>query len=236
MSGHSKWSKIKRDKASNDAKRGAVFTKLGNQLAVAARSGVDPNTNPALAMVIESAKTANMPLSTIEKAIKRVADKSAAVLEEILYEGYAQAGVAVLIECATDNRKRTFPEVRSALTKNGGQVAQEGSVRFLFERKGEVVVAAKGDDAILAILEAGAEDAVELDDQILVTTDPQALHQVRQQLIDSGLKVAKAQIVYQPKTTVVVAGPQAEKVNKLLDALDELEDVVSVSTNFEPVD
>ena len=236
MAGHSKWAKIKRDKASNDAKRGAVFTKLGNQLAVAARSGTDPATNAALATVIETAKAANMPMSTIDKAIKRVADKSQAVLEEILYEGYGHAGVAILVECATDNRKRTFPEVKSTFGKYGGSMAQTGSVVFQFERKGEIIVQASGDEAILKILDAGAEDASELDDEIVVTTDPRELHTIRQRLVESGLAVTSAELVYQPKTTVTVEPAVATKLTKLLDALGDLNDVVNVSTNFEPTD
>ena len=236
MAGHSKWAKIKRDKASNDAKRGAVFTKLGNQLAVAARSGTDPATNAALATVIETAKAANMPMSTIDKAIKRAADKSQAVLEEILYEGYGHAGVAILVECATDNRKRTFPEVKSTFGKYGGSMAQTGSVVFQFERKGEIIVQASGDEAILKILDAGAEDASELDDEIVVTTDPRELHTIRQRLVESALAVTSAELVYQPKTTVTVEPAVATKLTKLLDALGDLNDVVNVSTNFEPTD
>ena len=236
MSGHSKWAKIKRDKASNDAKRGAVFTKLGNQLAVAARSGTDPATNPALATVIETAKAVNMPMSTVDKAIKRAADKSQAVLEEILYEGYGHAGVAILVECATDNRKRTFPEVKATFSKYGGSMAQTGSVVFQFDRKGEIVVKATGDEAMLAILEAGAEDAIELDDETLVTTDPKELHSIRQRLAESNLPVTSAELVYQPETTVTVPKEVAAKLTKLLDALGDLDDVVNVSTNFEPAD
>jgi len=234
MAGHSKWAKIKRDKASNDNKRGAVFTRIGNQIAIAARSGTDPNMNPALATVLETAKAANMPGSTIEKAIKRAEDKSAAALEEVMYEGYAQGGVAVLIECATDNRKRTFPEVKAALTKNGGTIADPGSVAFQFERKGQIVVTASGDDAMLAILDAGADDATEDGDEIYVYTDPKDLHDVRGKIKDAGLDIESAELIYQPNNTVPVDAKQAEKVQKLLDAVDDVQDVVNVHTNFEP--
>ena len=233
MSGHSKWSKIKRDKASNDAKRGTVFTKLGNQLAVAARHGSDPAMNPALATVIEAAKAVNMPLSTIDRAIKKAEDKSQAVLEEILYEGYAHAGVAVLVECATDNRKRTLPEVRSMFSKYGGRIAEAGSVAFQFVRTGEIVLEAGGDTAVMAALEAGAEDVEEGDGQILVTTSPKDLHSVRQQLVAAGLKIVRAELAYQPTTLVGVTPAIAEKIEKLLSALDDLDDVVNLSTNFE---
>ncbi|MCA9349156.1 YebC/PmpR family DNA-binding transcriptional regulator [Candidatus Saccharibacteria bacterium] len=236
MAGHSKWAKIKRDKAGNDAKKGAVFTKIGNQIAVAARSGTDPLTNPALATVIETAKAANMPLINIEKAIKRAEDKSAAALEEVLYEGYAQGGVAVLVECATDNRNRTFPEVKNAFNKNGGSIADPGSVAFQFERKGLIVVEASGDDATLTALEAGAIDVNEEDGELYVYTDPKDLHAVRQSIINAGLKVASAELVYEPNAVVQISDQaQADKIQKLLDAVDDLEDVVSVHTNFYPV-
>lgn len=236
MAGHSKWAKIKRDKASNDSKRGAVFTKIGNQIAVAARSGTNPDTNPALATVIETAKSANMPLSNIEKAIKRAEDKSAAALEEVMYEGYAQGGVAVLVECATDNRNRTFPEVKHAFTKNGGTIADPGSVAFQFERKGLIVVEASGDDAMLSVLDAGASDVNEEGGELYVYTDPKDLHSVRAAIMAGGLKVASAELVYEPNMTVEIEDKaQAEKIQKLLDAIDDVDDVVNVHTNFEPV-
>lgn len=236
MSGHSKWAKIKRDKSSNDSKRGAVFTKIGNQIAVAARSGTNPDTNPALATVIETAKAANMPLTNIDRAIKKAEDKSVAATEEVVYEGYAQAGVAVLVECATDNRNRTYPKVRSAFTKNGGTMAEQGSVAYLFERKGQIVVKAKGDEAILSILDAGAEDATEDGDEIYVYTDPKDLHNVRSAIKDSGLPIESAELIYQPTSIVEVDDETTiNKIQKLLDALDDLDDVMSVHTNFEPV-
>ncbi|MEM6997947.1 MAG: YebC/PmpR family DNA-binding transcriptional regulator [Patescibacteria group bacterium] len=233
MAGHSKWAKIKRDKASNDSKRGAVFTKIGNQIAVAARGGTNPDTNPALATVIATAKAANMPMSNIEKALKRAEDKSAAVVEEIMYEGYAKGGVGILIECATDNRNRTFPEVKHALTKNGGTVADPGSVAFQFERKGQIVVKASGDEALMSILEAGADDASEEDGEIYVFTDTGALHDIREKLVGAGLEVVSAELVYLPKNTVPVDTETEQKIQKLLDAIDDLNDVVNVHTNHE---
>lgn len=234
MSGHSKWSKIKRDKASNDAKRGALFTKLGNQIAIAARGGVDPETNPSLAMAIETAKSFNMPASTIDRAIKRIADKSAAALEEVTYEGYGQAGVAILIECATDNRKRTYPEVKSALNKGGGQIADAGSVAYNFDRVGQIVVEASDDDSLLACLEAGAADAEIVDDQIAVTTEPSDLHRVREQIKAAGLTIGQASLGYQPKTLVEVTDETTiAKIEKLLDQLDGLDDVVNVYSNLD---
>src|SRR5437762_1358260 len=138
VSGHSKWATIKRQKGANDAKRGALFTKLGNQLAIAARGGTDPATNSTLAMAVEKAKAANMPTSNIERSIQRSADKNAAQLEEIMYEGYGPGGVAIVVECATDNKNRTLPEVRTAFSKHGGNMAEQGSVAFQFSRKGEI--------------------------------------------------------------------------------------------------
>lgn len=232
MSGHSKWSTIKREKGAKDAKRGAVFTKIGNQIAIAARSGVDPTMNSALALAIEKAKQANMPNANIQRAIDRVNDKNAAVLEETTYEGMGPGGIGIIIETATDNKNRTFPEVRNALTKNGGRVADAGSVMFQFDRKGVIRVAATGEDALLTILDAGAEDAVEEDGEIIVYTDQKDLAKVRTALISSDIKVQDAELQYVAKNTIEIADTEtAEKVLKVLDALDDLDDVVNVHTN-----
>jgi YebC/PmpR family DNA-binding regulatory protein len=232
MSGHSKWSTIKREKGAKDAKRGAVFTRIGNQIAIAARSGIDPTMNSALAMAIESAKQANMPAANIQRAIDRVADKNAAVLEEITYEGMGPGGVGIIIETATDNKNRTFPEVRTALIKNGGRVADAGSVAFQFTRKGVINVAATGEDALMTILDAGAEDAIEEDGDIIVYTEQKELAKVRQALLSAGLTVQGAELQYVPNSHVVIGDPEvAQKVLKILDALDDLDDVVNVHTN-----
>ena len=140
MSGHSKWSTIKREKGAKDAKRGAIFTKIGNQIAIAARSGIDPNMNSSLALAIEKAKQANMPVANIQRAIDRVSDKNAAALEEATYEAMGPGGIGIIIEVATDNKNRTFPDVRTALTKNGGRIADAGSVMFQFTRTGVITV------------------------------------------------------------------------------------------------
>ena len=232
MSGHSKWSTIKREKGAKDAKRGAVFTRIGNQIAIAARSGIDPTMNSALAMAIESAKQANMPAANIQRAIDRVADKNASVLEEITYEGMGPGGVGIIIETATDNKNRTFPEVRTALIKNGGRVADAGSVMFQFTRKGVLKVAATGEDALMTILDAGAEDAIEEDGDIIVYTEQKELAKVRQALLSAGLTVQGAELQYVPNAHVVIDDPEvAQKVLKILDALDDLDDVVNVHTN-----
>ncbi len=232
MSGHSKWSTIKREKGAKDAKRGAVFTKIGNQIAIAARGGTDPTMNSALAMAIEKAKAANMPNTNIQRAIDRVSDKNAAVLEEITYEGMGPGGVGIIIETATDNKNRTFPEVRNALSKNGGRIADAGSVMFQFDRKGVIRVAASGEDALLTVLDAGAEDAVEEDGELVVYTDQKDLAKVRTALVEAGTTVIDAELQYVAKNTIEINDEeQSTKVVKVLDALDDLDDVVNVHTN-----
>lgn len=232
MSGHSKWSTIKREKGAKDAKRGAVFTKIGNQIAIAARSGTDPTINSALALAIEKAKAANMPNANIQRAIDRINDKNAAVLEEATYEAYGPGGIGIIIEVATDNKNRTYPEVRTALIKNGGTLAEPGSVAFQFARKGVIRVAGSGENVLMAVLEAGAEDAVEEDGGITVYTDPKDLAKVRTALLAEDQDVKEAELQYVPKTPVEVSDPEtARKALKVLDALDDLDDVVNVHTN-----
>lgn len=234
MSGHSKWSTIKREKGAKDAKRGAIFTKIGNQIAIAARSGSDPAMNSALALAIEKAKSANMPGVNIQRAIDRASDKNAAAIEEITYEGIGPGGVGIIIETATDNKNRTFPEVRNALTKNGGRVADSGSVMFQFARKGVITVAASGEEALLTILDAGAEDAVEEDNEIIVYTAQKDLAKVRTALVDAGSTIKDAELQYIAATPIEINQPDvAQKLLKLLNALDDLDDVVGVHTNAE---
>lgn len=231
MSGHSKWETTKRQKAVVDAKRGSLFTKIANQIAIAARSGTDPAMNPSLAMMIEKAHHANMPKANIERAIARAADKNSAALIEETYEAYGPAGVGIIIEVATDNKNRTMPEVRHTLDKNGGRMADPGSVMFQFERKGVIFISDKGEDVLMKALDAGAEDANEEEDGIEIVTAPTDLMKVRQNLIDAGLTVASAELKYVAKTTVPVEGEDEEKVEKLLDAIDDLDDVTNVFTN-----
>lgn len=239
MSGHSKWSTIKRAKGAADAKRGAIFTKIGNQIAIAARAGADPSMNASLALAIEKAKSANMPSANIQRAIDRVTDKSAAQLDEVMYEGYGPGGIAIIIEAATDNKNRTYPEVRHALSKNGGNIAEPGSVAFQFERKGTIEAKFEGDadEALLTALDAGAEDAEADDGKLIITTDPKELHAVRNALNDAGLTVESAELTYQPKNTILVESAEtARKIMKLMDVLDELEDVVATHSNFDIAD
>lgn len=231
MSGHSKWATTKRQKAVVDAKRGALFTKIANQIAIAARSGTDPNMNPSLAMMLEKARQANMPKANIERAIARVSDKSAAALIEETYEGYGPGGAGIIIEVATDNKNRTMPEVRNTLSKNGGRMADPGSVMFQFARKGWIVVAEKGEEAMMAALEAGAEDVEEAEDGLEIVTAPSDLMKVRQTLIDAGLTVNEAELKYLPTNTIELSDEDGEKLAKLLDAIDDLDDVTAVHTN-----
>jgi len=234
MSGHSKWSTIKRQKAVTDAKRGAVFTKLGNQIAIAARGGTDPAMNSTLAMAIEKAKAANMPMANIERSIQRVKDKAAAELHEVTYEGYGPGGTAILVECATDNLNRTLPEVRLAFSKHGGNMAEKGSVAFQFDRKGVIRVKGGGDDMLLQALDAGADDVQEEQGEALLYTDPKALAKVRDNLKTAGIEVIEAELTYVPNNTVEVSDEAtAGKIMRLMDALDELDDVSATHTNFD---
>ena len=192
----------------------------------------DKQDKSELISVIEKAKQANMPVANIQRAIDRVGDKNAAVLEEIAYEAMGPGGIGIIIETATDNKNRTFPDVRTALTKNGGRVADAGSVMFQFTRKGVITVAATGEDALLTILDAGAEDAVEEDEEITVYTDQKDLAKVRTALIEAGLEVSAAELQYVPNMPVVITEEEvANKVLKVLDALDDLDDVTNVHTN-----
>ena len=236
MSGHSKWSTIKRQKGVNDAKRGALFTKLGNQIAIAARSGTDPALNSALAMAIEKAKAANMPTSNIERSIQRSADKDAAKLEEVMYEGYGPGGVAVLVEVATDNRNRTLPEVRSAFSKNGGRMAESGSVAFQFSKKGVIRVPGIGEDIQLKAIDAGAEDIFEEAEngETVIYTAPNELGKVRETLKAAGLEIVEAEQTYVPNSNLEVSDPETvRKVINLMNALEDIDDVTNTHTNFE---
>ena len=189
--------------------------------------------NPSLAAVIEKAKSANMPMSTVERAIKRVSDKDSIQLEEILYEGYGPGGIAILVECATDNRNRTYPEVKHAFTKHGGSIGEANSVAFQFERKGVIIVKSSGENALLEVLEAGAEDAVENEDVIIAYTDPKDLHEVKLKLNQAGLETESAELSYQPSNTVELDEELESKLEKIIDSLEDLQDVVNVSHNGE---
>jgi YebC/PmpR family DNA-binding regulatory protein len=234
LSGHSKWSTIKRQKGVKDAARGAVFTKLGTAIAVAARGGVDPDTNFALRLTIDRAKAANMPLANIQRSIDRIKDKNAAQLHEILYEGYGPGGVAILVECTTDNINRTYPDVKLAFTKHGGSIAEKGAVAFQFDHKGMIRVAATGDDVLLQALDAGAEDVQEEDNASIIYTDAKELAKVRDTLIAAGLEITEAELTYVPNNTIAITdAATAGKVMRLMDALEVLDDVSATHVNFE---
>lgn len=234
MSGHSKWSTIKREKGAKDAARGAVFTKLGNMIAIAARAGTDPDTNFALRLAIDKAKAANMPSANIQRSIDRIKDKNAAQLQEVLYEGYGPGGVAILAECATDNINRTYPLVKLAFSKHGGNIAEKGAVAFQFDRKGMIRVKATGDDLLLAAIDLGAEDVQEEGEESVVYTAATDLARVRDGLKDSGMEITEAEQTYVPNTTIEITDRDtAGKIMRLMDALDEVDDVQNTHVNFD---
>ena len=234
MSGHSKWSTIKREKGAKDAARGAVFTKLGNAIAMAAHSGADPETNFALRLAMDKAKAANMPSANIQRAIDRIKDKSAAQLQEALYEGYGPGGTAILVEVATDNINRTYPEVRLAFSKHGGNIAEKGAVAFQFDHKGMVRVNGTGDDLMLQALDAGAEDVQEEGAESVIYTAPTDLAKVRDSLRTAGVEVTDAELTYVPNTTIEITDKDtAGKIMRLMDALDEIDDVTNTHVNFD---
>lgn len=234
MSGHSKWSTIKREKGAKDAARGAVFTKLGNAIAMAARAGADPDTNFSLRLAIDKAKAANMPSANIQRAIDRIKDKAAAQLQEVLYEGYGPGGVAILVEVATDNLNRTYPIVKLAFSKHGGSIAEKGAVVFQFDHKGMIRVQGTGDDLMLQVLDAGAEDMQEEGDESVIYTAATDLAKVRDALKEAGLEITEAELTYVPNTHIEVTDEAtAGKIMRLMDALDDCDDVTNTHVNFD---
>lgn len=238
MSGHSKWSQIKRQKGANDAKRGAVFTKLGREITIAARQGGgDPDANYRLRLAMDKARAENMPADNIKRAIDKAAGGSAAEqYEELVYEGYGPGGVAILVEAATDNKNRTAADVRAMFTKNGGQLAGGGSVAWQFESRGVVAIARDGQDAdeiALAAIDAGAQDVDTESDLIEITTDAQSLEQVRKSLEGAGMPIESAELTMQPKTAIEVDAHVARQNLRLIEALEDLDDVQRVTANFD---
>jgi YebC/PmpR family DNA-binding regulatory protein len=236
LAGHSKWKQIKRKKAVIDAKRGAHFTKLIREITVAARAGGgSPDMNPRLRLAVDTAKAANMPQDNIERAIKKGTGELEGVsYEEINYEGYGPGGVAIFIECMTDNANRTVAELRHTLERHGGNLGSSGSVAWQFDRKGQVYVdAAKhNEDAVLeAALNAGAEDVKREDDMFVITSEVADFHQVQQGLRDAGLSFDQAELTMVAKNEVDVAAKDAERLLKLIDALEENDDVQKVHSN-----
>ncbi len=235
MSGHSKWSTIKREKGAKDAARGAVFTKLGNAIALAARAGADPDMNFSLRMAIDKAKAANMPTANIQRSIDRGSGKlGGEQIQEVLYEGYGPGGVAIIVEAATDNLNRTYPEVKLAFSKHGGNIAEKGAVVFQFEHKGMIRVAGSGDDLLLQALDAGAEDVQDEGDESVIYSDAKDLAKVRDALKAAGIEILEAELTYVPKNTVGVTDQAtAGKIMRLMDALDVLDDVSNTHVNFD---
>lgn len=238
MSGHSKWSTIKHKKAALDARRGRVFTKIIKEITVAARlGGGDPEGNPRLRAAILEAKAVNMPSENIKRAIQRGTGELPGVsYEEVVYEGYAPGGVAVFVEVMTDNRMRTTPEIRHIFTKHGGSLAEPNSVSWMFDKKGRlsVPVSSVAEDRLLELaLDAGAEDLRKEDDHFEVVTAPSALHAVREALEREGVAPSQAALVMEPTNTVHVDGKRAQQCLKLLEALEEHDDVQHVYANLE---
>jgi YebC/PmpR family DNA-binding regulatory protein len=238
MAGHSKWKQIKHYKAATDAKRGALFTKLIREITVAAKmGGGDPDGNPRLRTAIDNARAASMPKENIERGIKKGTGELEGVeYVEVLYEAYGPGGVALMIQALTDNATRTVADVRHKLSRNGGNLGAANSVSYLFDRKGTMALDAAGRDedaVMMAALDAGAED-VSLDgNEFSITTAPADLHAVREAMERGGLPVRDAALAWIPKTTVRVEGDNAAALLKLLDALEDLDDVQKVDANFE---
>jgi len=237
MSGHNKWSTIKHKKGALDAKRGKIFTKLIKEISVAAKlGGSDPASNPRLRTAIDKAKSENMPKDNIERAIKKGAGEMDGVnYEEIVYEGYGPNGVAVLVEVMTDNRNRTVSEIRSIFTKHNGNMGETGCVSWMFDKKGLIVYPKSVDfDSLFeAALEAGADDVIEQEEQIEVTTDPARFMEVRDTLEKAGFRHDSAEITMIPQTTIKLEGKAAESMLKLMDKLEDNDDVQNVYANFD---
>jgi len=240
MSGHSKWSTIKRKKAKVDAQRGKIFTRLAREIMVAARQGGgDPEGNARLKAAIQRAKEANIPNENILRAIQKgTGELSGESYEEIVYEGYGPGGVAVLLEIMTDNRNRTAGEIRHIFAKNGGNLGESGCVAWMFQKKGLIVLDKEGsgpgeDELMLAALEAGAEDFKDEGDSFEVITEPQDLQVVKEALEKIGAVIQFAEVTMVPQSTVKVEGKDAEQVLKLMDMLEEHDDVQNVYANFE---
>jgi YebC/PmpR family DNA-binding regulatory protein len=236
VAGHNKWSKIKRKKAVNDAKRGAQFTKFIREITVAAREGGgSPEFNARLRLAVDTAKAASMPAENIDRAIKKgTGELEGVAYSEATYEGYGPAGVALFIECLTDNNNRTVADVRHALQKYDGSLGTDGSVAWQFDRKGQIIVDASRyteESVFEAAIEAGAEDVAGDGDEFVVTSDPSGFAAVQEALREAGIEASSAELTRVPKNEVSVSGKDAEKLLRLLETLDELDDVQKVHSN-----
>lgn len=238
MSGHSHWATIKRKKGANDAKRGAIFTRMGREIAVAAREGADPDTNYKLRLVVDKARTAGMPKDNIERAIRRGAglDKDAAAFEEGVFEGYGPHGIAMMVKVVTDNRNRTISDLRRIFTRAGGSLAENGAVAWSFETKGYISAPKENLDADKAFelaLEVGAEDVEVGDESVEFYTQPADLHTVSKALQAAGLKPESVELIMKPKNTTTLEAKEALSVMGVIDNLEELDDVTNVYSNLD---
>jgi YebC/PmpR family DNA-binding regulatory protein len=237
MAGHSKWAGIKHKKAIVDARRGKLFTKLARTITVAAKDGGDPEGNPALALAIQKARDASMPKDNIERAIAQGTGEGADAdaLEDVLYEGYGPGGVALLVDALTDNRNRTGSEIRHLFTKHGGNLGEPGSVAYLFDKRGVIVVDANRyeEDDLLPAIEAGALDVAIDDDVFEILTEPADLPAVRAALEAAGVELESAEVAQHPKTRVPIEEDTATKLMRLIDALEDNDDVNEVHANFD---
>ena len=238
MSGHSKFANIKHKKERNDAAKGKIFTVIGREIAVAVKEGgPDPAKNSTLRDVIAKAKANNMPNHTIDRGIKKAAGDANSVNYEVLtYEGYGPGGVAIIVDTLTDNKNRTAANVRSAFTKGGGNVGTPGSVSYMFDKKGQIIIDKEecemdADELMMLALDAGAEDIKSSEDGFEIITDPAAYDDVEKALADNNIEVAMSEITMVPDTMAELSGEDAEKVQKMLDALDDCDDVQDVYTN-----
>lgn len=248
MSGHSKWSTIKRKKGANDAARGKVFTRLAREIQIAARGGADPNANMTLRLAVERARAENMPKDNIDRAIRRGAglEKDAAEIEEVSYEGYGPHGIAMIVQCLTDNRNRTISEVRRAFTRANGNLGEPGSVAWQFTESGYLVYSLVDDEGesngidaeelFMAALEAGAVDVQTADDVVEIYTERNELAQVAQALVEAGFEADESRLILKPNTTMTLETEQAQAVLNLIEALEELDDVSNVYHNLELTD
>ena len=238
MAGHNKWSKIKRKKGVADARRSKLWARITRDMMIAAREGGgDPDMNPRLSLAVEKAKAENMPKDNIERAIKRgTGEIAGADYEEMTYEGYGPGGVAIFVECLSDNTNRTVADVRHAFSKHGGNLGTTGSVAYLFERKGEIEIDAAGqdeDELFLLVAEAGAEDLKQEDGSFVVTTPVEAFGSVNEAVEGAGIETKEAGLIRIPTTTTALSADDAAKVMRLVDALEELQDVQEVYTTLE---
>jgi YebC/PmpR family DNA-binding regulatory protein len=238
MAGHSKWKQIKRKKAVTDARRASSWTKVIREITVAAKSGGgDPGGNPRLRTAIDAAKAVNMPNENIDRAIKKgTGELEGSVYEELTYEGYGRGGAAIFIEVTTDNANRTVAEIRHAFSRNGGNLGASNSVAWMFDRKGQIYLDAgrsDEDSTLEAALEAGAEDFGREGDQYVVSTTPAAFHAVQDALKSRGLQIDSAELAMVPRSTVKVEGTDAERILRLVETLEELDDVSKVFSNFD---